>query len=69
MKMIQEEWILIDYKIIQDNLNNNTTLDSFMVNPELIQKCIPKNERKDKSVNDEGVYLVGFNGMFRTSRR
>ena len=60
---------MIDYKIIQDNLNNNTTLDDFMVNPELIQKFFPKNERQDKSVNDEGVYLVWFNGMFRTSRR
>ena len=49
-------------------LNNNTTLDDFMVNPELI-KFFPKNERQHKSVNDEGVYLVGFNGMFRTSRR
>ena len=52
-----------------NNLNNNTTLDSFMVKPELIQKFFPKNERQDKPVNDEGVYLVGFNGMFRTSRR
>jgi len=52
-----------------NNLNNNTTLDDFMVNPELIRKFFPKNERQHKSVNDEGVYLVGFNGMFRTSRR
>ena len=77
--------MMIDYKIIQDNLNNNTTLDSFMVKPELIQKFFPKNERQgnsfnavksqtqriihDKSVNDEGIYLVGFCGQFRTSRR
>ena len=52
-----------------NNLNNNTTLDDFMVNPELIRKFFPKNERQHKSVNDEGIYLVGFNGMFRTSRR
>ena len=50
-------------------LNNNTTLDDFMVNPELIRKFFPKNERQDKPVNDEGVYLVGFCGQFRTSRR
>ena len=60
MKMIQKEWILIDYKIIQDNLNNNTTLDDFMVNPE---------SKKVLSKDNEGIYLVGFNGMFRTSRR
>ena len=48
---------MIDYKIIQDNLNNNTTLDDFMVNPELIQKFFPKNERQNKPVNDEGFTI------------
>jgi hypothetical protein len=43
-----------------NNLNNNTTLDSFMVKPE---------SKKVLSKDNEGVYLVGFNGMFRTSRR
>ena len=57
--------MMIDYKIIQDNLNNNTTLDSFMVKPE------SKNQNKTvlSKTDNEGIYLVGFNGMFRTSRR
>ena len=57
--------MMIDYKIIQDNLNNNTTLDDFMVKPE--------SQNQNKTVlfktDNDGVYLVGFNGMFRTSRR
>ena len=57
--------MMIDYKIIQDNLNNNTTLDSFMVKPE------SQNQNKTvlSKTDNEGIYLVGFNGMFRTSRR
>ena len=48
-----------------NNLNNNTTLDSFMVKPE------SQNQNKTvlSKTDNEGVYLVGFNGMFRTSRR
>ena len=61
--------MMIDYKIIQDNLINNTTLDKFMVKPESIRKFFPNNECQHKTVDDDGVYLVGFNGMFRTSRR
>ena len=45
---------------IMNNLNNNTTLDDFMVKPE---------SKKVLSSDNEGIYLVGFNGMFRTSRR
>ena len=60
---------MIDYKIIQDNLINNTTLDEFMVKPESIRKFFTNNECQHKTVDDDGVYLVGFNGMFRTSRR
>ena len=66
---------MIDYKIIQDNLINNTTLDDFMVKlsndvkPESIQKFFPNNECQDKTVDNDGVYLVGFAGQFRTSRR
>jgi len=52
-----------------NNLNNNTTLDQFMVNPELIKKVLSTCRETHKFVNDEGVYLVGFNGQFRTSRR
>jgi len=46
-------------------LNRNTSLDEFMVNPE------SKNQNKNvlSSTDNEGVYLVGFNGQFRTSRR
>tara|TARA_R110000751_G_scaffold164543_1_gene270658 strand:- start:232 stop:426 length:195 start_codon:yes stop_codon:yes gene_type:complete len=61
--------ILIDYKIIYDNLINNTTLDEFMVKPESTRKFFPKNERQNMTVDDDGVYLVGFAGQFRTSRR
>ena len=66
---------MIDYKIIQDNLINNTTLDDFMVKlsndvkPESARKFFPSNESQDKTVDDDGVYLVGFSGQFRTSRR
>jgi DNA replication protein DnaC len=55
--------------IMMNNLNNNTTLDQFMVNPELIKKVLSTCRETHKFVNDEGVYLVGFNGQFRTSRR
>jgi hypothetical protein len=50
--------------IMMNNLNNNTTLDQFMVNPE------SKNQNKNvlSNTDNEGVYLVGFNGQFRTSR-
>ena len=51
---------MIDYNIMQKNLNNNTTLDQFMVNPE---------SKKVLSKDNEGVYLVGLSGQFRTSRR
>ena len=61
--------IMIDYKIIQDNLINNTTLDEFMVKPESIRKFFTNNECQDKTVDDDGIYLVGFAGQFRTSRR
>jgi hypothetical protein len=46
-------------------LNNNTTLDDFMVKPE------SKNQNKNvlSNTDNEGIYLVGFNGQFRTSRR
>ena len=60
---------MIDYKIIYNNLINNTTLDEFMVKPESIRKFFPNNESQDKTVDDDGVYLVGFSGRFRTSRR
>ena len=66
---------MIDYKIMQDNLINNTTLDDFMVKlsndvkPESARKFFPNNESQDKTVDDDGVYLVGFAGQFRTSRR
>ena len=61
--------IMIDYKIIQDNLINNTTLDEFMVKPESIRKFFTNNECQNKTVDDDGVYLVGFSGQFSTSRR
>ena len=46
-------------------LNKNTTLDEFMVKPE------SKNQNKTvlSKTDNEGVYLVGFCGQFRTSRR
>ena len=67
--------MMIDYKIMQDNFINNTTLDDFMVKlsndvkPESARKFFPNNECQDKTVDDDGVYLVGFSGQFRTSRR
>ena len=50
-------------------LNNNTTLDSFMVNPESKHYHRLYSSDNDKVLDNEGIYLVGFNGMFRTSRR
>tara|TARA_R100001530_G_scaffold119152_1_gene86320 strand:+ start:211 stop:366 length:156 start_codon:yes stop_codon:yes gene_type:complete len=50
-------------------LNNQTVLDNFMVNPELISETSPTKANCNRHVNDDGVYLVGFCGMFRTSRR
>ena len=62
---------MIDYKIIQDNLINNTTLDKFMVNPESKHYHRPSGSDNDKvlSTDNEDVYLVGLSGQFRTSRR
>jgi len=54
---------------MMNNLNNNTTLDEFMVKPESIRKFFPNNECQNKTVDDDGVYLVGFAGQFRISRR
>ena len=62
---------MIDYNIIQKNLNNNTTLDQFMVNPESKHYHRPSGSDNDKvlSTDNEDVYLVGLSGQFRTSRR
>jgi|TARA_R110000803_G_scaffold167409_1_gene230622 hypothetical protein len=62
---------MIDYKIIQDNLINNTTLDKFMVNAESKHYHRPSGSDNDKvlSTDNEDVYLVGLSGQFRTSRR
>ena len=62
---------MIDYKIMQDNLINNTTLDEFMVKPESKTHYHSASDVDfDKVTSDnEGVYLVGFAGQFRTSRR
>jgi hypothetical protein len=62
---------MIDYKIIYNNLINNTTLDDFMVNPESKHYHNSSDVDNDKvlSNDNDGVYLVGFSGQFRTSRR
>ena len=46
-------------------LNNQTILDNFMVKPE------SQNQNKTvlSNTDNEGVSIVGFCGMFRTSRR
>jgi hypothetical protein len=48
-----------------NNLNNQTILDNFMEKPE------SKNQNRNILANtdNEGVSIVGFCGMFRTSRR
>ena len=62
---------MIDYNIIQKNLIKNTTLDKFMVNPESKHYHNSYDVDNDKvlSTDNEGVYLVGLCGQFRTSRR
>tara|TARA_R110002096_G_scaffold393116_1_gene588152 strand:+ start:150 stop:338 length:189 start_codon:yes stop_codon:yes gene_type:complete len=62
---------MIDYNIIQKNLINNTTLDKFMVNPESKHYHRSSDSDNDKVLftDNEGVYLVGLCGQFRTSRR
>ena len=62
---------MIDYNIIQKNLIKNTTLDKFMVNPESKHYHNSYDVDNDKvlSADNDGVYLVGLSGQFRTSRR
>ena len=62
---------MIDYKIMQDNLINNTTLDEFMVKPESKHYHNSSDVDTDKvlSNDNDGIYLVGFAGQFRISRR
>ena len=52
-----------------NNLNNQTILDNFMEKPELIKKVLSKSQATHKFVNNDGISIVGFCGMFRTSRR